>query len=196
MSNLLITPSGVLSFPHLYVARPPVRGAEPRFSCTIIFDAAAQATPEYKALKEAAHAVALAEFGSAKLADKNFMKKFRSPFRDASEKSYEGYDEGSIFISPWTKKRPGVVDARLQDITVPDDVWAGQLVRGDVNPFAYSEGGNYGVSFGLNNIQVIKRKMPRLDGRRAANKAFGALEIEDEEALPMGAAPSDDDIPF
>ena len=147
MSNLLITPQGILSFPHLYVARPPVRGAEPRFSCTIIFNADAQATPEYKALKDAAHAVAVAEFGEAKLKDKNFMRKFRSPFRDASEKSYEGYDEGSVFISPWTKKRPGVVDARLQDITVPDDVWAGQLVRADVNPFAYSQSGNYGVSF-------------------------------------------------
>lgn len=190
----LITPVGVLSFPHLFEARPPVRGAEPRFSCTFIFDAAAQATPEYAALKKAAHEVAIAEFGEAKLKDANFMRKFRSPFRDASEKSYAGYDEGSVFISPWTKKRPDVVDARLQDITVPDDVWAGQMARGSVKPFAYSEGGNYGVSFGLNNVQITKRKMPRMDGRKAGNKTFGA--IEDESVGTVGQSSNDDEIPF
>ena len=90
------------------------------------------------------------------------------PFRPCSEKAYQGYDiEGGIYIAPWSTKRPDVVDARLQDITVPTDVWAGQLVRVSVNPFAYSNSGNMGVSLGLNNVQICRTDGVRLDGRRA-----------------------------
>lgn len=187
----LITPIGVLSFPNLFVARPPVAGADPRFSATLIFNEAAQKTPEFVALKKAIKECAEAEWGS-KLKDPNFAKKLRNPIRDANEKSYEGYDAGCVFISPWTKRRPGIVDGRLQPIDVPDDVFAGQLARADVSVFAYSQSGNMGVSIGLNNVQITKKDMPRLDGRTAADKAFGA--IDDEQG--SSSSSDDDEIPF
>lgn len=190
----LITPIGRLSFPNFFVAKSAVPGAEPRFSGSLIISKDAQNSPEFKALKIAIKECAEAEFGS-KLKDPNFLKKLRNPIRPGSEKSYAGYDEdGCVFISPWTKNRPGLIGPDTKDIDVPADVWAGQLARFDVGVFAYNTSGNMGVSLGLNNVQITKRDMPRLDGRAPANKVFGAVAEEADEG-PKSVS-TDDDIPF
>lgn len=195
MASGIISPIGVLSFPNLFVAKAAVPGAEPRFSGTLIFNKDAQATPEFKALKAAIKACAEAEFGS-KLKDPNFVKKLRNPIRPASEKSYEGYGEdGAVFISPWTKRRPGIVGPSLQPIDVQDDVWAGQLARMEVSVFAYNTSGNAGVSLGLSNVQVTKRDMPRMDGRSAPDKVFGKV-VEEAGETGGTATAADDDLPF
>lgn len=182
-----ISPTGLLSFPHLFTPRAPVPGAEERYSAVLIFDAEAQKTPEYKAMRAAAGAAARAEFGD------KMPKNMRSPFRDASEKEYAGYEPGCTFVQFWTKQKPGIVDARLQEILAPDDVWPGQLARVSYKAFAYNVSGNAGVSFGLNNIQIIKKDMPRLDGRMAANKEFDAVDGGGDD---NGGDAADDDIPF
>ncbi len=182
MADALITPYATLSFPHLFAPKPRSNGGEPVFSCSLLFAPADQKTDEYKALQTGALAVARAKFG-----DKN-MKSVAMPFRDAAEKGdkYAGYDEGVIYISPWSKQKPGIVDVRLQDVLDPAEIYAGQLVRGHVVPFAWTNSGKKGVSFGLNHIQLVKRNTPRIDGRVAANKAFSALVEEEDDA----------DIPF
>jgi hypothetical protein len=112
------------------------------------------------------------------------MKQLVSPFRDAGEKSYDGYHPGDIFIAPWSKNKPGVVDRRKQDILLPEEVWSGQLVRANVNPFAWQHTGRKGVSFGLNHLQIIESKgRQRLDGRPTAGSAFddGVVKDDDDE---------------
>lgn len=189
-SKALLTPTGVLSFPHLFVAKAPVPGADARFSMTLIFDEAAQKSAEYAALKKAVMECIAAEWGEAKAKDANFIKTLRLPFRKADEKSqYAGYNEGSFFISPWSKFKPGIVDARRNEILVPDDVFAGQLARATVVAFPFSTSGNKGVAFMLNNVQIVKKDMPRLDGRRAAADDFGAVDTDDDTT-------DTDDIPF
>lgn len=119
------------------------------------------------------------------------MSGLRSPFRPCAEKQYTGYDiEGGIFISPWTKSKPGLVDANRSEIMVPEDIWAGQLVRATVAPFYYNTSGNRGVSFALNNLQVCRTDGPRLDGRRAAKDDF------DDFGGPGAAVLVDDEVPF
>ena len=114
----------------------------------------------------------------------------RSPFRDTQEKQYKGYDmPGGKFISPWTKTRPGVVDANRNEIIVPEDIWAGQLARATVAPFHYNTSGNRGVSFALNNLQICRTDGERLDGRVAAKNDF------DDYTGPGAAALVDDEIP-
>lgn len=187
-ATALRTPIGLLSFPHLFVAKPVVAGGEPRFSVTLIFDKAAQASAEYKALR-AAVAVAIDEkFGTGKSRDANFVRTLRLPFRDGTEKQYTGYEAGKIFISPWTKNKPGLVDGALQDITAASDVWAGQLARATVVAFAYQQGGNKGVNFMLNNVQITDANQPRMDGRKNAAQDFDATGD-----APGGDA---DDAPF
>lgn len=167
----LITPFGLGSFINIFVARAPVEGADPRFSLNIVFDHKAQATNEFKILKDAVAQCAREKWGN------KIPSNLRSPFRDAGEKDYAGYEEGFIFINAWTKTAPGVVGPNREDILDANDVWAGQLMRASVNPFAYDSSGNRGVAFGLENVQIGKFDMPRLDGRTAANKAFGDADV-------------------
>jgi hypothetical protein len=101
-----------------------------------------------------------------------FGKTIRSPFRSADEK--EGVPEGIVlFINPWCKEKPGIIDARKQDIYDAGDVWAGQLCRFSVAPFAYENSGNKGVSLYLHNVQILKSAgMARIDGRKSAKDTF------------------------
>ena len=177
MANL-VTPIGRLAFPHLFRPWAGDGATEPRYQTTLIFDLIAQKSPEYLALKQAVIDAGIKEWGEAKMRDNGFIKTLKYPFREADDKNYDGFEDGFIYINPRSKDRPGVVDARLQDMTVESDVFAGQLARFYVSPFAYSRSGNTGISFGLNHVQITRRDMPRLDGRQAANKVFGAVEEE------------------
>ena len=64
-------------------------------------------------------------------------------------------------------------------------VYAGQKVRCQVTPFAWLNTGKKGVSFGLNNVQIVKADAPRIDGRVAANKPFDAIVEEEDEEIPF-----------
>jgi hypothetical protein len=178
----LITPYAVLSFPTLFTPKPRAEGGEAVYSCALLFDEAAQKSKEYKAMQEACVAAFKEKFGANAP-----MKGATFPFRDAGEKAdkYQGYEEGVMYINPWSKNKPGIVDARLQDVLVPDQVYAGQVVRAQVAPFAWTNSGKKGVSFGLNHIQIVKHDAPRIDGRVAANKAFDALEEMEDEDTPF-----------
>lgn len=186
-NTTLITPPGVLSFAHLFKPHAAVQGQEPRFSLVLIFSPESQKTPEYQALRKAVHGAITKEWGAQKAADQAFLSRLRLPFRKAEEKQYAGYEPGHIFISPWTKSRPGVVDGRNQDM-MEADVWSGQVARASVRPFAYTQSGNMGVSFALNNVQIMKKDMPRLDGRKKASDEFGLVDGD--------PAMADDDVPF
>jgi len=187
----LITPFGLGSFMNLFTPRAPADGAEPRYSLNIVFDPKAQATNEFKILKDAVMQVAREKWGN------KIPSNLRSPFRDAGEKDYAGYEKGFIFINAWTKTAPGVVGPNREDILDPKDVWAGQLVRASVNPFAYDHSGNRGIAFGLENVQIGKFDMPRLDGRTAANKAFGDADVSAYvDDTPNTDAGNSGDFPF
>jgi hypothetical protein len=183
----LITPTGIMSFPNLFTPRPVVQGGELRYGLNLIIDAQGQKTPEYQALRKAVAQCIDAKWGDGKSRDKTF--KLRSPFLSTADQEYVGYeDKDAIFIRPWSKQKPGVVDAFRNEITVPSDVWAGQLVRCSVNAFAYEQSGNRGVSFGLNNVQICRTDGTRLDGRRPAKQEFpdyedanAAKEMEDTD---------------
>lgn len=192
------TPNGILSFPNLFVAKPQVAGGDPRFSLNLILDKAAQATDAYKQLRALVADAIDDKWGQGKSKDAEWIRrtKLRLPFRPCADRDYAGYDvDGGVFISPWSKNKPGIVDKDLNDIMVPGDVYSGQLVRCTVHAFSYDTQGNKGVSFNLNNVQIVKADMPRLDGRRNAKDEFDRLG--DPEAGDA-SSPFDDasDPPF
>lgn len=163
----ILTPPGTASFLNLQKPRAVVVGGELRYSLTIIFDKAQQARPEFKALQVGIDE-ALKEKWPARL-----PVGLKSPFHDAAEKAgqYTGYKAGDIFISPWSKDQPGAINARKEDIIDWSEFFAGWLVRANVRPFAYDQGGNKGCSFFLDSVQFLKPG-PRLDGRKPANESF------------------------
>jgi hypothetical protein len=191
------TPTGVLSFPQLFQAKAQVQGGDPRFSINLILDKTAQATPEYQQLRKIVAATIDEKWGVGKSQDKEWIKrmKLRLPFRPTADRDYTGYDiEGGVFISPWSKNKPGLVGPDLQDITVPGDIWSGQLARCTVHAFAYETQGNRGVSFNLNNVQITKLDMPRLDGRKPAKDEFDNVGADPEAG--DGDPFSGDEPPF
>lgn len=199
MSN--VTPEGMLSFPHLWVAKPVTEGGEPRFSASLVIDQAGQASAAYRQLRLDVAAAIDEKFGAGKSKDARFIRTLRLPFRNATEKAYAGYDEGKVFISAWTKTKPGVVDGgtvntKPADINAPSDVWAGQTARFTVTAFAYDKGANKGVGFMLNNVQITNADMPRMDGRKAAKDDFDYVPPRETVGAGAGADADDDEPPF
>ena len=175
------TPYATLSFANLFTPRPRFEGQPAIYNCSLIFDPAQQKSPAYKALKEACVAAAKKQFG-----DNVDLKTVKMPFKDAGEKSYDGYHKGHTFISPWSKNKPGIVDKQREAILLPVEVWSGQLVRANVVPFAWNAQGSKGVSFGLNHIQVIESEgRQRLDGRPQASSAFDDGEVDEQGKEPF-----------
>jgi hypothetical protein len=163
------------------VPRPRAKGGEAVYSGMLMFNKTQAGGAEFKKLLQA-----VTECGKEAYPKKALGKSLRSPFRNASEK--ENLPDGIvIFINPWTKQKPGVIDVDKENILDASDVWAGQLVRFNVTPFAYENSGNYGVSLALNHVQILKSEgRERLDGRKAAADSFddeysGYDEMEDEE---------------
>jgi hypothetical protein len=155
----VLTPKFRVSFP--YVFRPQVNkmnpGAEAKYSLTMLFEKGA----DLSALKKAAETAIVDKWGADKT---KWPKNLRNPFRDQGDKEFEGYEAGAIFITATSKQRPGLVDAKLQDIIEEKDFYPGCYARATVRAFAYDNNGNRGVSFGLQNIQKLADGDP-LGGR-------------------------------
>jgi len=177
------SPEGMLAFLHVITPRARAQGKEPDFSLCVIFDKKAQDTDAYRALERAVDA-AIDDRWPGKSKDAAFRKRISSPFKDGGEKSqYPGFNKGDIYIAPWTKIRPGLVDRNLQPIMSKDEIWAGQIGRVFVNAFAWENSGKMGVSFGLNHVQITKGEgQPRIDGRVTAASVFDdELSAREEE---------------
>jgi hypothetical protein len=148
----ILTPIGISSFINLKEPRAVVVGGEPRYSISIIFDKAAQATELFRNLEQAIQDAVRRKWPN------KVPTGLRSPFRDGAEKEgqYEGYKSGDIFISPWSKDKPGVVDINRQDLLDLSDVYAGWTCRAFVRPFAYDAGGDKGVGLFFNSVQFLR----------------------------------------
>lgn len=180
MANVrLHTPEAILSYPNLFVARAGVDGGEPKFSCTLIFDEKAQKTKEFAALKAALKPAAEEKWGT------KIPPNLKNPFLEGVK---YGLPEGTVFIRVSSKSAPGVVDASVQPIIDPSEIYPGAKVRATLNVYAWEhKTGGKGVSFGLGNIQKVGDG-PRLDNRVSASQDFGPVDA----GGATGAAAVDD----
>lgn len=174
----LVSPPCMASFPTLVMPKPSIDGGEPKYSLTLIFDKAAQATPEFKALKAAAEKAAREKWGA------DLPRKLKTPFLtpdDLSGDIPDGYAPDCVFIRTSSKQKPAVVGRDPSVKVDAAEVYPGMIVRASVRPYAWSHktGGN-GVSFGLGNVQIV-RDGPRLGGGSAKPEdEFGALEDDED----------------
>ncbi len=94
------------------------------------------------------------------------------------EKTGEPYGpecSGHWVMSVSSKQRPSVVNAQLQAILDPSEVYSGCYGRASINAYAYDVSGNRGTSFGLMNVQKLADGEP-LSGRTRAEDDFTAVE--------------------
>jgi hypothetical protein len=146
---------------------------KPKYSIRAAFPPAAK----LDALKKEAQLAAQEKWGD------KIPKTLRSPFRlnEELENPIVGIGDDWIIMSFSANedRRPGIVDAKLQDIIANDEteVYSGAWYRAQVRAFAYENAGNKGVSFGLQNVQKLRDDDPLGSGRIPASKAFEPVDV-------------------
>ena len=176
----MITPEVIISYPAIFEPKENPSGAL-KYSCSILIDKG-----DTKGVDEFRVAIAKAiERGQGLIpAWKNKVPKFRyQPLRDGDEELEEGGKTDKIyankfFINCSSNDAPGVVGPDAKPLMDQDKLYAGAIVRLDVNPFPYSNSGNNGIGWGLNNVMLVKDGT-RLDGRAVATDAFAGFGVDD-----------------
>lgn len=105
------------------------------------------------------------------------------PLRDGDEEVDEDGNAkapGCYFMNVNSKDKPGIIDRFKQPLDDPERVYSGVYARVSINAFGYNTGGNKGVSFGLNNVQIIKDG-EFLGGRSSADADFDEVELDEED---------------
>jgi hypothetical protein len=82
------------------------------------------------------------------------------------------------------KTKPGVVDAQVQPILDPTEVYSGCYARVSINAFPFNTSGNRGVSFGLNHVQKLGEGEP-LGSITKAENDFDAVELDDADDMAL-----------
>lgn len=184
---------GLLSFPALFEPRSQDPTKEPRYSCSLIWNAERQAEAAFKEMEKRLMKAARQKFGST------LPPNMWWPIRDGAEKTkYPGYGPGTKFANFTTKFQPGIVDGKNQKVEVASDVFAGQWARVSYTIHAF-DNKSKGVGLGLLNVQIVKKRAPRIDGRKSAEESFEAMDLDDDDDLVDGDDDDDDgmdDIPF
>lgn len=179
-SGNLVTPKGRISYPYLLTANPKAKTPDGKlkFTVSILLPPDCDLTLAKQEVQRVAHE----HFGD-KLKDEFFRKSLRLPFLDAYEKT-----KGDEQFRGWTMLRlasvnkPQIVgpDARTY-IDEPHEIYAGRWAQVSISAFAYPKGqgvdhGNKGVSFGLQNVQLLDHDEPLAGGYAKATDEFAPVE--------------------
>jgi hypothetical protein len=140
------------------------------------------------ALKAAAKEALTAKFGD------KIPKNVRNPLRDGdTETKTDGSPlgkeyAGHFFCNVKSTSKPGAIDTHGNDLIGNDDIVSGDYIRVSLNAYAYSQAGNNGVSFGLNNILLVRKGEPLGGAKPTAASDFG---ITRGAAAPAPVATAD-----
>jgi len=144
-------------------------------------------TETIAALKAAAKEALVAKFGD------KIPKNVRNPLRDGdTETKQDGSPlgkeyQGHFFCNVKSTSKPGAIDTHGNDLIGADDIVSGDYIRVSLNAYAYSQAGNNGVSFGLNNILLVRKGEPLGGAKPSAAADFGIAR----GAAPAATADSD-----
>lgn len=178
----MITPEGIISYPAIFEAKENQSGVM-KYSCSVLFDKS-----DKKGIKLLEDAVAKAVAKGVSTCWNGKTPRFRyEPLRDGDAELAEGIKtdpiyKGKVFLNCSSNDAPGVVDSSAQPLMDKNMLYAGCIVRLDVNPFPYIHSGNSGIGWGLNHVMFV-REGDRLDGRVAAEDAFAKFATDTDSEL-------------
>jgi hypothetical protein len=208
-SNSIITVPFRLAFPEVFTAKASVEGGKAKFSVTMLYPKDGSALiPSMPGdgileLRKLALAAIKEKWGedktkwpaSIKAIDlKTYVSpngKDGWPIRDGNLVEWDGF-AGQLFVRASSQFQPGIVDQKLQPIIDKSAVYGGLICRAQVNAFAYDNAGNRGVSFGLNNLQVLKDDGVVFGGKQNAAEVFDAFAASGDLASGGSTGPDDD----
>jgi hypothetical protein len=172
-----------LSFPHLFEPYSIDGEQEAKYSAMLLIPKTDKAT--IQALKDAEKAAA--EAGKSSKFGGKIPANLASILKDGDEDgTSEDYPEraGMVYmtVSANANRRPGVVDRNVQQIIDQSEVYSGVYAKVSITAFPYTFGSKKGISFGLNNVQVIGGG-ESLGGGKRAEEEFDSLSDEDGDLL-------------
>ena len=186
MSQTLVLPVSILSYPNLFEPRAYKNKGIPKYSAAQVLVDDDTLLP----LKQAISAVAIERMGDKAKA----VLMGNPPIHSREEALAKGYPEGSVYINAKSTRQPGIV-SRYKDPATgkplviteematlpggPYEMYPGVRVKAYVSVYAYPDGD--GIAFGLEGLQRWDEG-ERLDGRVAPADVFDG-EMPDEADL-------------
>ncbi len=177
----MITCEAIISYPALFEPKENQSGVL-KYSASLLIDKS-----DEKGIADIKKAIKKATDKGKAGVWNNKVPKFRyEPLRDGDEELASGEKtdaiyKGKVFLNCSSNDAPGVVGSDGKPLMDQNKLYAGCIVRLDINPFPYKHSGNCGIGWGLNNAMFI-REGARLDGKQNAEDAFAGF-AESEENL-------------
>ena len=164
-------------FSYCNLFQPQARqGQEPKYSVTILVpktNTAAKALCD-QAVAQAIEKGVVSKWGGVRPPQLSICIHDGDGVRPTDGQPYGEECKGCWVLSATSKLRPYVVDAQVQDILDPTQVYSGMYGNVSVNFFPYNSNGKKGIGCGLNGVQKVRDGEP-LDGRVTAEEMFQAV---------------------
>ncbi len=180
MSTVVKTPKFRANFPALFKMQKNKLSGKDEYTLTALFPKGT----DLSSLKSAARAAAEDKWGKDQ---SKWPKLLKMPFRDQKESANNegvlpvGHEEGAIFMTFKSQQKPGVVDHNVNEIIDESQIYSGCWCVATVRPYAFDNGGNRGIAFGLGNVQKVGDGEP-LGGRTRAQDDFAPIENPDAKS--------------
>lgn len=177
-STKVVTGKVRFSFVNVFEARAFGENQDPKYSVMLLIPKSDVGTIARmkKAIDAAAQKGLSTKFGG------RLPAVLKTTLKDADKDTDQ---DGELFATKWpetaghyiinvsSKNAPQVVDANLNPIINPTELYSGCYGRASINFFAYNNNGNKGISAGLNNIQKLEDGEP-LGSNTTAEQDFGS----------------------
>jgi hypothetical protein len=185
----LITPKFRVSYPHVFKPQAPKPGDKLKYSITMLFDKSTDLMgvapgPEAKprSLQAVIRNAKVLEFGPNK---ETWPEELISPVTDGDDPKFadkDGY-KGHWVIKATTNEdqRPSVVDADMNPITEPSELYPGCYARAYVYAYVWEYMGKQGVGFILDHVQKLGDGKS-FGGKKPIEQVFGRMDAGDEGA--------------
>lgn len=176
MSTKVVTQEVRGTYLNLWDPRPVADGAEPKFSMTLLIPKSdTQTLAKIKAAQEAA----ISKKWPKRPAKVDMTMHDGDGVKPSNGEPFSPECKGHMVMSVSSKQAPQIVDQRVQPIVDRGLFVSGDYFRVSINAYAYDVSGKKGVSFGLNNVQFLRKGQPLGNVSRAEDD-FTAVETSDE----------------
>lgn len=155
-----------LSFCNLFTPRSMNEGGPLKYSVSILIPKSDTAMVDKfnKAFEEARNSNA-AFFGGS------VPKGLKGGLRDGDEERDDEAYAGHYFVNANSDNRPQVVDADMNEILDPNEVYSGCYGRVSVNLYPYNTNGAKGIACGLQNVMKLE------DGEKLSGGSTAAQDF-------------------
>ncbi len=181
-TKVITGPKTVFSYLTVNEPKTPIGGGTPKYSVSLIIPKSDTVTVQR--IRDAIQAAYTEGEGKLKGNGKSVppLSTLKTPLRDGdTERPDDPAYRNAFFVNANSATKPGIVDASLQPILDPSELYSGIIGRASISFYAYNSNGNRGIACGLNNLQKLADGTP-LGGRSRAEDDFAGLE-EDEDFL-------------